>query len=114
MEIDTRKWFLDFSEHDQSWHIDLERVPENPTWKNIGYGSDMVLDHFTDMVDVMTREFGMRFTTAQIVRLAECTPGLTVHRPTPVPEDDYAANIHFGPIESKERIEESVGWKESV
>lgn len=112
MNIDTRKWFVDFSEDGQMWHIDLERVPENPSWINIGYGSDEVLSHFCNVVDVMTHEFGMKFTNEQIIRLAECTPGLTVHNPTPLPEDSFDEEVHMRPIYSREKIEESIGWKE--
>lgn len=112
MDIDTEKWFLDFCERDQTWHMDLKRVPENKDWVNIGFGSRIVLDHFCDMVDVMTREFGMKFTAKQIIRLAECTPGLTVYHPTPLPEDPEQEGRHMDPIWSREKIEESIGWKE--
>lgn len=62
MNIDKNKWFLDFCENGQMWHHDLERVPENLEWVNIGYGRKAVLNHFCDMVDLMVHEFGMKFT----------------------------------------------------
>ncbi len=111
MNIDMEKWFLDFSEHDQTWHHDLKRVPENVNWVNIGYGNKMVLNHFCDMVDVMTHEFGLKFTSQQIIRLAECTPGLTVYSPTRLPEDPYDEDNYMAPIWSKEKIEQHIEWK---
>ena len=111
MNIDTSKWFLDYSQSGQMWHHDLVRVPENLEWVNIGYGSKMVLDHFCNTVDVLTREFGMKFTAEQIIRLAECTPGLTVFNPTPLPEDTFECEVHNRPIYSRECIEKEIGWK---
>lgn len=111
MEVDMKRWYLDFSESGQIWHHDLKRVPENEEWVNIGYGNKMVLDHFCDMVDLMKREFGMKFTNDQILRLAECTPGLTVYHGTPVPEDSYDEEIHMVPIWSRQTIEEHIVWK---
>lgn len=111
MEVDMKRWYLDFSESGQIWHHDLKRVPENDEWVNIGYGNKMVLDHFCDMVDLMKREFGMKFTNDQILRLAECTPGLTVYHGTPVPEDSYDEEIHMVPIWSRQTIEEHIVWK---
>ena len=103
-------WYLDFDETNQMWHIDCQRVPENEYWTNIGYGSNSAIDHFCDVVDMMRREFGLIFTTDQIIRLAECTPGITVHYPTPVPEDDIQQDQHMTPIYSKERIDKSIDW----
>lgn len=112
MNIDKNKWFLDFCEKGQMWHHDLERVPENPEWVNIGYGSKAVLNHFCDMVDLMVHEFGMKFTPDQIIRLAECTPGLTVHNPTSVPEDSFEEEVHMAPIWAREHLEKLIEWKE--
>ena len=75
MVNENKTWFLDFSEKGQMWHIDLERVPENDSWVNIGYGRYEVLSYFCDMVDVLTSEFKMHLTPEQVLRLAECTPG---------------------------------------
>lgn len=111
MILDKKTWFLDFCENGQMWHHDVERLPENPEWVNIGYGRKIVLDYFCTMVDIMTREFGMKFTTDQIIRLAECTPGLTVHNPTPVPEESFDHDVHMNPIFSKEWLEEHLEWK---
>lgn len=104
-------WYLDFEEEHQMWHIDNQRVPENKYWTNIGYGSNSAIDYFCDLVDMMKREFGVKFTTAQIIRLAECTPGITVHDPSPVPEDDIQQDRHFIPIHSKEKIEKHIDWE---
>ena len=52
MVNENKTWFIDFSEKGQMWHIDLERVPENDSWVNIGYGRYEVLSYFCDMVDV--------------------------------------------------------------
>lgn len=93
------------------WHTDLERVPEIKSWTNIGYCNKIILDHFCNMVDLIRREFGVEFTTEQIIRLAECTPGMTAHNPTPVPEDYFAKEVHNAPIRSKERIERHIDWK---
>jgi hypothetical protein len=112
MIIDKDKWFLDFCEKGQMWHHDVERVPENPEWVNIGYGRKAVLNHFCDMVDLMVHEFGMKFTPDQIIRLAECTPGLTVHNPTPVPEDSFDEEVHMAPIWAREHLEKLIEWKE--
>lgn len=60
---------------------------------------------------MMKREFGLNFTTQQIIRLAECTPGIIVHNPTPVPEDDIQRDRHTTPIYSKEKIEKHVDWE---
>lgn len=111
MDIDMRTWYLDFCENGQQWHIDLERKPENPSWVNIGYGYKRVLSHFCNFVDVMVHEFGTKFTTSQINRLAECIPGLTVFRPTSVPDEEFDAEVHMRPIYSKEMIEERIEWK---
>lgn len=111
MNIDEEKWFLDFHESDQMWHLDTKRVRENNGWVNIGYGTRMVLNHFCDIVDVMTREFGKNFSTEQIIRLAECTPGLTVHYPTPLPDDPDAEDRHMAPIWSRENLEKHIIWK---
>ena len=59
MVNENKTWFLDFSEKGQMWHIDLERVPENDSCVNIGYGRYEVLSYFCDMVDVLTSEFKM-------------------------------------------------------
>lgn len=113
MDIDMRKWYLDYCESAQQWHIDTERVPENQSWVNIGYGKEIVLSHFCNTVDVMMHEFGMKFTTKQIIRLAECTPGITVHYPTPRPEEEFDYEVHMRPIYSKETIEERIEWKQA-
>ena len=104
--------YLDYAEKGYPWHIDTKRVKENETWTNIGYGNDYVITHFCDMVDVMMREFGMKFTTEQIIRLAECTPGITVFYPTPIPEDYDDEQLHGRPIWSRNRIEKHIEWKE--
>lgn len=109
---DDQTWFLDFSENGQMWHIDLERVPENESWVNIGYGRKEVLDHFCDMVDVLTHEFKMHFTPEQVLRLAECTPGLTVYQNTDVPEDEFESEVHMRPIYSRKSLERHLAWKE--
>ena len=111
MDVKMEKWYLDFSEKGQMWHHDLRRVPENEEWVNIGYGNKMVLNHFCDMIDMMRREFGITFTKEQILRLAECTPGLTIYYPTPVPEDPDAEDDHMVPIWSRNTIEEHTEWK---
>jgi hypothetical protein len=105
-----KTWYLDFEEKNQMWHIDLERVAENQWWTNIGYGSYSAIDHFCNVVDMMKREFGLYFTTQQIIRLAECTPGITVHNPSPIPEDHIQQDKHTTPIYSKEKIEKHVDW----
>ena len=105
MNSDIRRWYLDFNEKDQQWHIDLKRVPENPCWVNIGYGKWVVLDHFCDTIDMMRREFGWNFTTQQVIRLAECTPWLTVYNPTSIPEDEDKKVRHMTPINSRKEIE---------
>lgn len=111
MNIKMERWYLDFSEKGQMWHHDLKRVPENENWVNIGYGNKLVLNHFCDIVDVLTREFGMNFTADQIIRLAECTPGLTVYNNTEVPEDSFDADVHMSPIWAREQIEKNIEWK---
>lgn len=111
MDNNIDRWFLDFSEAGQMWHIDLKRVPENASWRNIGYGHRVVLHHFCDVVDLMAKEFGMKFTTEQVVRLAECTPGLTVYEPTKVPDVESEYNMHMSPIWSKESVEKQIEWK---
>lgn len=110
MEDRTEKWYLDFSEGDQIWHRDLNRVDENAFWKNIGYGSIYVINHFMEMVNIMTLEFGLKFTTDQIRRLAECTPGITVYAPTPLPGDDIEKDIHEARILSRKELEEHIEW----
>lgn len=105
------KWFLDFSEKGYPWHIDCQRVPETGCWVNIGYGNKMVLDHFCNMIDLMSREFGCKFTTKQVIRMAECTPGLTVYRPTMVPEDPFDEEVHMAPIWTREILEKHLSWK---
>lgn len=91
--------------------MDNERVPENEYWTNIGYGPYIILDHFCDFVNMMGRELGITFTTAQIIRLAECTPGITVHQATPIPEEQFDIDVHMAPIHSKEAIERQIGLK---
>lgn len=95
MVNENKTWFLDFSEKGQMWHIDLERVPENDSWVNIGYGRYEVLSYFCDMVDVLTTEFKMHLTPEQVLRLAECTPGLTVYQNTDVPEGEFDSDVHM-------------------
>ena len=111
MNNDYEKWYFDYCENGCNWHFDTKIVPENPSWTNIGYGRREVLSHFCDMVDIMTHEFGMKFTTDQIIRLAECTPGITVHHPTPVPEESFDEEVHMNPIHSKEWLERHLEWK---
>lgn len=111
MNIRLKTWYLDFSENGQMWHHDLERVPENESWVNIGYGNKLVLNHFCNMVDVLKCEFGMKFTPEQIIRLAECTPGLTVYENTPIPEEDFEKDVHDVPIYSRKDIEKHIEWK---
>lgn len=106
-----KTWYLDFEEKHQLWHIDLKRVPENEYWTNICYGSNSALDHFCNIVDMMRREFDLTFTTEQIVRLAECTPGLTVHYPSSIPEDEFQRVRHITPIESKDKIDRHTDWQ---
>lgn len=105
-------WYLDFDENNQMWHIDSQRVTENEYWKNIGYGSNSAIDHFCNVVDMMKREFGLRFSTVQIIRLAECMPGIEVHYPTPIPEDEIQQDRHLTPIYSKEKIEKYINWQD--
>lgn len=112
MNYDMETIFFDFCEYDQSWHWASERVDENESWKNIGYGKKIVVRHFCTMVDILTHDFGMKFTTDQIVRLAECTPGLTVFSPTAIPEGSFEQDVHMNPIFSKESIEEHLEWKQ--
>ena len=112
MNNDFRNWYLDYNEKEQQWHIDLERLPENDGWTNIGYAYDMVLTHFCDVIDMMEREFGLKFSATQINRLAECTPGLTVFRPTPIPGDPEKEDRYMAPIWSREEIEKNIGWKQ--
>lgn len=111
MNINKKIWYLDFSENGQMWHHDLERVPENESWVNIGFGNHMILDYFCDMVDMMRREFGIKFSTEQIIRLAECTPGLNVYSKSPIPDDDLKKELHEAPIYSRKKIEEHIEWK---
>ena len=105
MANENQTWFIDFSEKGQMWHIDLERVPENDSWVNIGYGRYEVLSYFCDMVDVLTTEFKMHLTPEQVLRLAECTPGLTVYQNTDVPEDEFDSDVHMRPIYARETLE---------
>ena len=112
MVNENKTWFLDFSEKGQMWHIDLERVPENVSWVNIGYGRYEVLSYFCDMVDVLTREFKMHLTPEQVLRLAECTPGLSVYQNTDVPEDEFESEVHMRPIYARESLEKHLAWKE--
>ena len=109
--MNTDLWYLDFEEKSQIWHMDNERVPENEYWTNIGYGPYIILNHFCDFVNMMGRELGITFTTAQIIRLAECTPGITVHQATPIPEEQFDIDVHMAPIHSKEAIERQIGLK---
>lgn len=104
------RWYLDFEEEHQLWHMDTKRVPENKYWTNIGYGHRAALTHFCNVVDMMRSEFGLNFTTAQINRLAECTPGIRVHNSTDVPETQFEERVHMVPIESKELIEKHIDW----
>lgn len=60
---------------------------------------------------MMGRELGITFTTAQIIRLAECTTGITVHQATPIPEEQFDIDVHMAPIHSKEAIERQIGMK---
>lgn len=69
------------------------------------------LNYFCDFVNMMGRELGITFTTAQIIRLAECTPGITVHQATPIPEEQFDIDVHMAPIHSKEAIERQIGLK---
>ncbi len=103
-------WYLDFEEKHQMWHIDLERVDENQYWTNIGYGHHDALRHFCNVIDMMTNEFNLKFTTEQIIRLAECTPGITIYEETPVPESQFEGDVHMVPIQSKEAIEQYINW----
>lgn len=112
MISENQTWFLDFSENGQMWHIDLNRVPENESWVNIGYGREEVLSHFCDMVDVLTHEFKMHFTPEQVLRLAECTPGLTVYQNTDEPEGEFEYQVHMRPIYARQRLEKHLVWKE--
>ena len=111
MDVAMQRWYLDFHEKDQTWHHDLTLVPENKSWINVAFGNKIVIDYFCDLVDMMVREFGMKFKNEQIIRLAECTPGLTVYHPTRVPQDPDAKEDHMVPIWSRRRIEELTEWK---
>lgn len=104
-------WYLDFDETNQMWHIDLDRVPENEAWRNIGYGTHEALSHFCNFVDMMIHEFGLKYTTEQVTRMAECTPGITIHKSTPIPEEQFEKDVHMAPIYSKERIEQHINWE---
>ena len=111
MSNNSRRYYLDYNEKEQQWHIDLERLPENDGWVNIGYSNHMVLSHFCDVIDMMDIEFGIKFTTAQVNRLAECIPGITIYRPTPVPDGERDYNNHMAPIETRQMLEEHIEWK---
>lgn len=111
MNEDLVTYYLSYSEQGYAWHAAPDRSPDYGCWTGIGYGKKLIIDHFMKMVNIMRIEFGMKFTDNQIIRLAECTPGITVWNPTPVPEDDYDAEDHMCPIDSKNRVEECVEWK---
>lgn len=112
MANENQTWFLDFSEKGQMWHIDIEREPENDSWVNIGYGRHEVLSYFCDMVDVLTNEFKMHLAPEQVLRLAECIPGLTVYQNTDVPEGEFDSDVHMRPIYARETLEKHLAWKE--
>lgn len=112
MVNENQTWFLDFSEKGQMWHIARERLLDNDSWVNIGYARKEVLDHFCYMVDILTREFKMHFTREQVLRLAECTPGLSVYQNTDVPEDVFESEVHMRPIYARETLEKKLAWKE--
>lgn len=112
MANENQTWFLDFPEKGQMWHIDIEREPENDSWVNIGYGRHEVLSYFCDMVDVLTNEFKMHLAPEQVLRLAECIPGLTVYQNTDVPEGEFDSDAHMRPIYARETLEKHLAWKE--
>ena len=60
------------------------------------------------MVDVLTSEFKMHLTPEQVLRLAECTPGLTVYQNTDVPEDEFDSDVHMRPIYGKYPIKDDL------
>lgn len=108
MRFDYDECYVDFSENGQRWHWDSHIRPENEAWANICHGKKFVVEHFCHMIDLMVREFKMKFTADQIIRLAECTPGLTVYSPTQVPEDSHDGDVHNLPIWSREKIQKYV------
>lgn len=111
MRYDFDECYVDFSENGQIWHWDSKFVPESGLWVNICHGKMFVVEHFCHMIDVLLKDFKMKLTTDQIIRLAECTPGLTVYNRTPVPEDSFDAEVHNVPIWSREKIERLVSLK---
>ncbi len=111
MRLDYDECYVDFSEKDQIWHWDSSLVPENAAWVNICHGKMFVVRHFCNMIDLMVRNFKMKFSADQIIRLAECTPGLTVYRPTPIPEDSFDEEVHNAPIWSRKDIEKYIELK---
>ena len=74
-------WYLDYAEEGYPWHFDLEKIPENADWKNIGYGEREVLIVFCHVVDAVMEELKIKLTTEQVIRLAKKTPGITVFKP---------------------------------
>ena len=87
------------------WHFDLERLPENNGWKNIGIGHKPVLEHFCGMINILNREFGKKLTSEQVIRLAECTPGIKVFNPTEMPEHYDDQERHRMPLDCRESLE---------
>ena len=78
--MDKKIWYLDYAEEGYPWHFDLEKIPENTDWKNIGYGEREVLKVFCSVVDAVMEELKINLTTEQVIRLAKKTPGITVFK----------------------------------
>ena len=64
------------------------------------------------MVDVLPTELKRHLTPEQVLRLAECTPGLTVYQNTAVPEGAFDSAVHMRPIYARETLEKHLAWKE--
>ena len=104
--------FQIFLKKDKCGTLTLKGCTENDSWVNIGYSRYEVLSYFCDMVDVLTSEFKMHLTPEQVLRLAECTPGLTVYQNTDVPEGEFDSDVHMRPIYARETLEKHLAWKE--
>ena len=111
MNSNYQKRYLDFAEGSYNWHVATERMPENKGFVNIAYGEDDIISHFCEMVNMMRHEFNINLRTDQVIRLAECTPGMTVFHHTQEPEDESEAEKYRAPINAKERIESHIVWK---
>lgn len=102
MEINPNINFLDFNEEQCEWHTSVDKVPENEFWCNICYGKVPIVEHFCNMLDIMIKEFDIKFTAKQVISLAELTPGLTVYDPTPIQKGTFLFN---NAIKSRDRLQ---------